>query len=199
MIGGILTHEDWDHPRLMYARVQGDPDMLAHALAQLRPGSMAGYERIDVFQAHNLTPMVGKKAWLDMATGVLANAGLAWYFAPFSSDSTPAETWDGDLGKETGGVVTEFTGYTATDRQECEFVAATGGTTGRASTSNTTRAILTVSSGVTATVYGVGLTNNATKQYGGGGAILLSALRYPEPKVYAAGQVKLLGFELYRE
>ena len=62
---------------------------------------------------------------------------------------------------------------------------------------NSTRAQITVSTGVTQTIYGIGLTNNSTKQYSSGAAVLLGALRYSVPETVTAGQVFVMGYELY--
>jgi hypothetical protein len=198
MLPGLFTHEGWDHPWLIRAREQGDPQMLERALRDLTlpNGHMNphGYERISRVQAHNQITLEGKKRQLDLITGVVSNTGLVWYLAEFSSDSTPTESWNGNFGAVSGGNCTEFTGYTAATRPVCAFTAATG--TSTVSTTNTTRASITISAGVTASVYGIVLTNNGTKNYSAGAALLLRAARYPAPIHYAAGQVYTLAFEL---
>jgi hypothetical protein len=196
---GRFTHEKWDHPRLILAREQGDPEMLALALADLtRPdGSMdpRGYVMVSRQTSDNLVTLEGKKLSIDLVTGRVSNADLHWYFALFSSDSTPTEAWDGASFAATGGDATEFTGYTAPARPECVFDAATG--TSRVSTTNTTRATITISAGVSATIYGVGIVSNSTKQYAGGASTLLRASRLVTPEVYAAGQVYPIAYQLY--
>ena len=196
----ILTHQDWDHPLLAKAREDGDPERLAALLGELRGRGelrLDRYELIDQFQQHNLIVTEGRQFALDLVTGVASNTGLAWYFGLFSSDSTPTEAWDGDCGAASGGDCTEFTGYDEATRQECEFTAAAANGS-RISTTNTTRAVVTVSTGVDTNVYGVFVTNNSTKQYSGGAAKLLGAVRYPSARSYQAGQIKTLAYELYR-
>jgi hypothetical protein len=196
---GRFTHEKWDHPTLIRAREQGDPEMLARALASLTlpDGSLdlRGYVRLSRQYSKNMPTLEGKKRSMDLVTGVVSNADLSWYFVVFSSDSTPTAAWDGDSFAASGGDATEFTGYTASTRPECVFDAAVG--TSRVTATNTTRATITISAGVSATVYGVGITNNSTKQYAGGSAILLRASRLVTPEVYVAGQVYPLAYQMF--
>jgi hypothetical protein len=191
---GLFIHEGWDHPQLAEAR--NDPERLAVVLKSLRrpDGTLNrrdGYERLFRHAHPNLETIEGQKYRLDLATGVVSNADLGWFLAEFTTDSTPLETWTGDFGKSSGGVVTEFTGYTAATRQQCIFTAASGTDTVRAY--NPTRASITIGTGISATVYGVCLANSSTKQATTG--VLWAATRYDAPVAYAEGQIFLLGYQ----
>lgn len=202
---GMFIHETWDHPRLIQAREQADPEMLAYWLNRLRQpdGSMdtSDYLRVEREASGNLLTLQGEAFMLDCTLAVRSggnltapNANLHWYFAEFSNDAAPLNTWTA-ASFASGGAATEFTGYDEATRPECLFVAAAG--TAVVSSVNTTRATYTVSTGVSATIYGCGLLSNSTKQHSGSGAFLLAATRYSSTKTYAAGQVQQLVYQCY--
>jgi hypothetical protein len=197
---GRFIAEIWDHPRLMRARESGDPGELQAALDALRgeDGKIRrwGYECIDHQEFHNQRTVEGEKYQIDLLTGLVSNTGIHWYLAPFSSNSTPTKLWDGDSFATSGGDATEFIGYDETTRQECVFVAATGDSS-IVSAINTTQAILTISTGVTATIYGLGLTTSNVRQYAGGAAKLYAAERYAIPKEVLSGQILPLQYQVY--
>lgn len=199
---GAFTAEDWDHPLLLRAREEGDPekvDWIIHNKLMLPNGRLntSGYVQTGSLRIDNLNTIEGVKYAFDRITGQAATAAEpSWYLAEFESDSTPATDWTGDFGDTVAGDCTEFTDYDEAARQECVFTAATGTT--RVTATNPTRAQITVSTGVSnKSIYGICLTNNSTKEYDGGSAILLAATRYPAVRTYNAAEVKYLGYEIY--
>lgn len=202
---GQFIHETWSHPGLIRAREQSDLDMEAWWLKKLRRADGTwdtnGHILVDREVSQNLLTLEGQKWLLDCALAVRSggtltapNASTHWYFAEFSNDATPLNTWTA-ASFASGGAATEFTGYDETTRPECIFVAASGTTV--VSSTNSTAATCTVSAATTATIYGAGILSNSTKQHSGSGAILLAATRYSSPKAYAAGNVQQLRYQIY--
>lgn len=193
---GLFSIAQWEHPRIVEARDSGDMERVAALIKEFEqsPIPLRGYDLVRVVEAENMRTLEGRKFLLDLITAQESNTDLHWYFAPWTSDSTPADDWDGDFLKASGGKATEFTGYTASTRQECVFDAAVGTTIVRAW--NSTRAQITISAGVSASIVGIGITNNNTKQYGSGSAVLLAAGRLASPMSVAAGAVYPLGYSL---
>lgn len=193
---GIFYNERLGNHKLEEARAAGDWERWRALLDELSlPNGQLDLRRFDSFNrvlAPNLTPIEGDKYRLDLTTGVVSNTGLAWYFAEFSSNSTPTTAWDGDFGAASGGDCTEFTGYTSATRVAATFAAADGTTLVTAAASNQ----ITISPATTATVYGICLTSNSTKQYSSGAAKLLAAARYSSAVAYAAGEVHTIGYTL---
>jgi len=200
--GYIATY---DHPDLIVAR-KHNPNQVQTILNELYKSGNGKLDTSDYVISEegewtgNLITDEGKAEILDRITSNSDNdpTSKAWYVGLFSSDSTPTTSWDGDWGAAAGGDATEFTDYDEATRQEIAFDAATGTAGSRYSTTNGTLATITVSAGVTdVNIYGFCIADQNTKQYDSGSGILLSALRFPNVKVFNAGQVKTLGYEIY--
>lgn len=194
-----VIHESWDHPKLIEARKSGDRERIKDILDSLKlpDGSLdiSEYVMTEREVVNNLLTLEGKKYALDRITGV-ETTDPTWYLGLYESDSTPTASWNGDWANPTAGNATEFTDYDEATRQECAFDAATGDS--RVSATNSVRATITVSTGVTnANIYGICVTDVSTKDYDGGAATLLAAVRFATAKVYNEGEVKSIGHEIY--
>jgi hypothetical protein len=195
----VLT--SYDHPRLLALR--GDSDLVDREINQLKQehgGSLPLHEYVEVRQAHSTNTLTqGGTEWaMSAILGLTSNVGFALYAAPYSSDTSPVRSWDGDFGAASGGVVTEFTGYDLATRPVVTFptpavvgdeIRSAGATAGNA---------FVISSGQSAAIYGLVLTNNSTKEYDAGSAIAFAAFKYPsgEELSWQAGEAHHLEYTL---
>lgn len=201
---GMFLRETWDHPKLIVAREQRDDDALDFWLRKLRlPNGKLDtteYVRVDQWESENLITLEGEMFILNAAlaakngeTLIAPNAALGWYFAEFENDATPLVAWTA-ASFASGGAATEFTGYDEETRQAAVFPAASGSSVVSTLSASAT---ITVSTGVTKTIYGIGLLSNSTKLHSGSGATLLAATKYTQTKAYGAGQSQIMKYQLY--
>jgi hypothetical protein len=182
--GRVVTLES----PLVHDAVRRGSSAIADVVAESRERGL--YVPVRQVEQKNLFTYEGVRALMDG----LSSSALSFYIAPFTSDSTPLRSWDGDFGAASGGVVTEFTGYDEATRPEIEFGAATGDAVSYIV--NGTAGTLTVSTGQNPTIYGLALTNNSTKQYDSGSAVLYEALRFDSEQSWTAGQVQQLYWQI---
>lgn len=135
----------------------------------------------------NLITLEGRNHILD----VLVHGGTqigTWYFAPFSSDSSPASGWT-----YATPVATEFTDYNEATRQAWVETAPSAG-----SVTTSSRAILNITG--TATIYGAmlvgGGSSPTTKGNTAGGGTLLAAGRFSTSKIVSLGDIIEIGYTL---
>lgn len=130
---------------------------------------------LDRFHAHNLVPTEG----LNYALGVVLkqlSQPPAWFLYPWANDYTP----DMDVKASTlPGLGGEFTQYTPSARPTLVPGAITGGST----SNGASLAAFTFTAA--ATLQGMAIVSASAK--GSTSGILLSAVRFPSPKVYGVG------------
>ena len=174
------------------ARQWSSLDAELEMLKEENGGVVPIHEYVPISQhiSHNSLTTEGVIQQIDFLTGNASNTGWAIYTAPFSSDTTPSRTWNGDWGAAVGGLATEFTAYDAATRPALVFPAAAA-TDATVQTSGVTASdAFIVSAGTSdTTLYGMVLTNNNTKQYDAGSAICLAASRYADNQrpIWSAG------------
>jgi len=143
---------------------------------------------LDRFEVANMMPEQGRNHVLGVLLKGAAQT-LTWYVAPYSGNYTPQ---DGDTAATFPGQAAEYTGYAEATRQ-----AFTPGTVSGGAVDNSgSVAIITSNQATQQTVRGASLVSASTK--GSTSGILLSAVRFPSPKLLDLGDILkfVAGFQL---
>ena len=192
-----IIEQVWAHPEVARAQQEGDYEKADALLKNLRlpNGKLDQREFVllDSVSTPNVTTLEGKQYVLDLLGVVASNSGLQWFCAPWSGDVTPDYTW---TAAGFNATATEFATYDEATRQQIAFTDATDSGGGRADMTNPVRAQLTITTGVTnQSIYGMAILSSSTKL--GTAGKLLAAVRYGTPKLYNAGEVRYVGYQIY--
>jgi len=143
---------------------------------------------IDRFEVANMMPEQGRNHVLGVLLKGAAQT-LTWYIAPYSGNYTPQDT---DTAATFPGQAGEFTGYSESTR-----VAFVPGTVSGGAVDNSGSVATITSNQVSQqTVRGASLVSASTK--GSTSGIILSAIRFPSPKLLDNGDLLkfIAGFQL---
>jgi len=186
VILGLHRTQIAKHESVLRALETGDPEFVQFARNRLMTArghkSSDGYVVVDEDLVKNVVPTTG----LNHILNVVLDSGTVkkgtWYYALFTSNSTPTTSWDGDWGAVSGGDATEMTAAQM-DGLSARPAATFGSAAAAGVMSTSAGTTITLASGVSdITVYGCTLNSSNTIAYSSGSSILLSAYRYPSAK-----------------